>query len=225
MSLQSQNSNSILNENTIAALVQRGVIFDTFRRLTSDKKQRIYQTTIHLFGKFGYDGLSIDNFCKEASISKGSFFQYFSSKSHLLEFAILIFDDYIERLFFNIQRTEPSPLVRQKLSHLFKALIANSYLYPAEKRFYFFITQALEHSGVTLHGINLERHIQDYIEEIIRRGEETGEIRGDFGVESTGYLVSLIIGALVKNTFQETILHNSETERYLMSFLFDGIKA
>jgi len=214
-----------LNENAIAALVQRGVIFDTFRRLTSDKKQRIYQTTVYLFGKFGYDGLSIDNFCKEAGISKGSFFQYFPSKSHLLEFAILTFDDYLEKLFFNIRRTEQGSLVRQKLSHLFKALMANSYLYPAEKRFYFFTTQALEHSGITLHGIDLERHIRDYIEEIIRRGEETGEIRGDFGVELTSHLVSLIIGALVKSTFQEAKLHNSETEKYLISFLFDGIKA
>ncbi|MBU8934101.1 MAG: TetR/AcrR family transcriptional regulator [candidate division Zixibacteria bacterium] len=214
-----------INENTVAELVQQSVVTDTFRRLVSDKKQRLYQTTIRLFGEYGYDGLSVDQFCREAGISKGSFFQYFPSKSHLLEFAILIFDDYLKQLLSEIRRTEPGPLVKQKLLHLYEALIVNARLYRAEERFYLFATRALDHSAVALEGIDLERHVSNYVEEIIRRGEETGEIRGDFDIELTGRLVSLVMGTLVRSTFRADRLPRQETERYLISFLFDGIKA
>ncbi|RKX28145.1 MAG: hypothetical protein DRP47_05105 [Candidatus Zixiibacteriota bacterium] len=213
-----------LNENAVVALVQRGVVNDTFRRLSADKKQRIYQTAIDLFGKFGYDGLAVDQFCRVVGISKGSFFQYFPSKSHLLEFTILLFDNYLEKMFVEIRRTESGPLVRQKLSHLYDALVVNSRLYPEEENFYLFATQALKHSAITLHGIELERHIRGYVEKIIRRGEETGEIRGDFEVNMTGHLVSLIIGALVRSTFQNEEISLRDIDKYLISFLFDGIK-
>ena len=53
----------LLNENIIAELVEQKVVTDTFRRLTSDKKERIYRTALKLFGKFGYDSLSVDDFC------------------------------------------------------------------------------------------------------------------------------------------------------------------
>ena len=214
-----------INENAIAELVQQGIVTDTFRRLVADKKRRIYQTTIRLCGEYGYDGLSVDQFCVEAGISKGSFFQYFPSKSHLLEFAILIFDEYLERLLTEIRRTEPGPLVRQKLLHLYETLVVNARLYRAEERFYLFATRALDHSAVALEGIDLERHVSNYVEEIISRGEETGEIRGDFDIGLTGQLVSLVIGTLVQSTFRGDRLPREETERYLISFLFDGIKA
>ncbi len=84
---------------------------------------------------------------------------------------------------------------------------------------------ALEHSAVTLHGLDLERHVASYVEETIRRGEETGEIRGDFDVALTAQLVSLVMGTLVRSTFKGDRLPRRETEKYLMSFLFDGIKA
>jgi len=214
-----------LDENLIAQLVRRGVVSDTFRRLTPDKKNRVYRVAIRLFGVYGYDGLAVDQLCKEAGISKGSFFQYFPSKSHLLEFVVLVFDDYLARWLAEIRQNEKAVLARDRLSYLYQSLVVNSRLFKDDERFFLFITSAMNHSAVTIEGIDLEHHFRDYVEEIIERGERTGEIRGDFDVEMTGYLAALIIEGLIRRQYGNRKLAQRETEEYLISFLFDGIKA
>ncbi len=215
----------MLDENLIAGLAGRGLVGNTFRRLMPEKKERIYRAAIELFGKFGYDGLAIDELCHKAGISKGSFFQYFPSKSHLLEFAVLVFDDYLERLTAEIRHSDQGARASDRLQYLYHALVVNSRMFAAEERFYLFVTRALDHAAVTLEGIDLERHFRDYVTDIIRRGEETGEIRGDVEVELTGQLTSLVLGALVRRQYSRRHRPARRTGEYLVSFLFDGIRA
>ena len=183
----------MLDENVVIDLVQRKVISDTFRRLTPDKKNQVYRAATALFGKYGYDGLAVDRICREAGISKGSFFQYFESKSHLLEFTILIFDDYLAKWVAELHQNETAALARDRLRYLYDSLVINAKLHTSEQKFFLFVTHGLDHAGVVLEGIDLERHFNEYIAEIIRRGEETGEIRGDVDVELTAHLTSLVI--------------------------------
>lgn len=214
-----------LDENLVTELVGRGVVTDTFRRLRPDKKSRLYRVAIKLFGEYGYDGLAIDQLCQESGISKGSFFQYFPSKTHLLEFVILVFDDYLGKWVTEIRQAETAVMARERILYFYQALVVNSKLFRDEEKFFLFITSAMNHSAVALEGIDPQRHIFDYVSEIIERGAETGEVRGDFEVELTGYLVSLVIEGLVRRQFSAARLHRRETEDYLISFLFDGIKA
>ena len=214
-----------LDENIIAELVERKVIFDTFRRLTPDKKNRIYHTAVSLFAEYGYDGLSVDMVCEKASISKGSFFQYFPSKSHLFEFVILIFDDYLQKWVGEIKKSETSVMAKDRLQYLYQALVLNSRLFKDEERFFLYVSSSMNHSTVVIEGIDLARHFNLYVNEIISRGVETGEIRGDAEVELTGYLVSLIIEGLLRRQYTDKKMHLRSTEEYLITFLFDGIRA
>lgn len=214
-----------LDENLIAELAGRGIILDTFRRLPGAKKERVYRTAVELFGQYGYDGLSVDQLCAQAGISKGSFFQYFPSKSHLLEFTVLVFDGYLESVVEELRSNETAVLARDRLRYLYQALVVNSRLFAAEERFYLFLTQAVDHSAIALKGIDLERHFFSYVTDIIDRGVQTGEIRGDFDVALTGQLCSLVIGALVTRHYSGDRLPHRHMEEYLVSFLFDGIKA
>ena len=215
----------MLDENVIASLVRRKVVNDTFRRLTPEKKNQIYRAAIRLFGKYGYDGLAVDEICRQAGISKGSFFQYFPSKSHLLEFAVLVFDDYLARMLEEIRRQEKAVLARDRLLYLYHAVAVNTRLYEDEQAFYLFMTNAVRHTAITVEGVDLERHFRAYINEIIARGERTGEIRGDFEIELTGYLVSVIIEGMVKRHYSKRTEVFKSTGEYLISFLFDGVKA
>ena len=215
----------MLDENITADLARRGIVTDTFRRLAPDKKELIYSAAIDLFGKFGYGGLAVDQLCREAAISKGSFFQYFPSKSHLLEFVVLMFDDFLAKWMHDQRENEVAVLARERLLHFYDAIVVNSKLYPAQERFFLFVTRGLEHAAVQLEGIDLERHFNNYISEIIQRGEQTGEIRGDFDVELTAHLTSLLIEGLIRRRYSAGNLPRQETGEYLISFLFDGIKA
>lgn len=214
----------MLDENVVIDLVQRKVISDTFRRLTPDKKNQVYRAATALFGKYGYDGLAVDRICREAGISKGSFFQYFESKSHLLEFTILIFDDYLAKWVAELRQSETAALARDRLRYLYDSLVINAKLHTSEQKFFLFVTHGLDHAGVVLEGIDLERHFRRYVDEIVARGVETGEIRGDFEVDLTSYLVSMLIEALLRRQFSGRFLPRRRTEEYLISFLFDGIR-
>ncbi len=215
----------MLDENIVVRLVARGIVADTFRRLSPEKKNQIYQAAIRLLGEYGYDGLSVDELCREAAISKGSFFQYFPSKSHLLEFTVLVFDDFLAWWMAELRLNERAVLASDRLRSLYQALTVDSRLSRQEERFYLFVTNAIDHAAVKLEGIDIERHISGYVTEIIARGEQTGEIRGDFDVELTGRLTALVISALVEGQYAGQRLPRHDMQEYLISFLFDGIKA
>ncbi len=215
----------MLDENVVAELVQRSVVSDTFRRLAPEKKLLVYRAATQLFGRYGYDGLAVDRICHDAGISKGSFFQYFESKSHLLEFTILVFDDYLSKWVEELKRQETAVLARDRLMYLYDSLVVNAKLHTSEEKFFLFVTHALDHAGVVLEGIDLERHFRRYVGEIVERAVRTGEIRGDFEVDLTGYLVSIIIEALLRRQFSGRRMPRRQMQEYLISFLFDGIKA
>jgi AcrR family transcriptional regulator len=214
-----------LNENVVSELVQRGVINDTFRRLPSDKKERVYSTALRLIGEYGYDGLSVDQLCTEAGISKGSFFQYFPSKSHLLEFSVFMFDDYLAEWVRLLRTQETAVHTRDRLKHLFDAIVLNARLFPAEQLFFRYVTLAANHSAVAIEGINIERHLIGYLTEIITRGEATGEIRGDVDVASTVEFVYATISGLIQRQFAGKKTTRAHAREYLVTTLFDGIKA
>jgi len=217
--------NNVLNENLIAELSSRKIVTETFRRLNQKKKYKIYSTAVKLFAEYGYDGLAIDQLCEQSAISKGSFFQYFPSKSHLFEFVILVFDDYLASWIEDIRLNETAVLAKNRILYLYQALVINSKLFPDEERFYLYVSSSLSHATVAVEGIDLSRHFHEYINEIIRRGVETGEIRGDAEVDLTSYLVSLIVEGILRRSYAATDLPRKRTEEYLISFLFDGIKA
>ena len=215
----------MLDENLIADLVRRKVVSDTFRRLAPDKKLLIYRTATGLFGRYGYDGLAVDRICHDAGVSKGSFFQYFESKSHLLEFAVLAFDDILDKWVAGLRQAETAVFARDRLRYLYDALVVNAKLHPTDQQFFLFVSHGLDHSGVVLEGIDLERHFRLYVREIIQRGVQVGEIRADFDFDLTEYLVSVILEALLRRQFSGRHLYRRRIEEYLVSFLFDGIKA
>ena len=214
-----------VNENLIAGLVKRKVVTDTFRRLAPDKKERVYRTAVELLGHYGYDGLPVDRFCREAGISKGSFFQYFPSKSHLLEFALLVFDDDLSEWLADVRREETAVMARDRLMYLYHAIVLNTKLFKSERVFYLFVTNALSHAGVVVEGVDPERHFREYISDIVRRGVQTGEIRSDFEPEMTEHLVTLVMSALIAREYKPAKTAGHRLEEYLVSFLFDGVKA
>lgn len=215
----------MIDENAVIELVRRKVVSDTFRRLNSDKKEKLYRLALALFGKYGYDGLSVDQYCEQGNISKGSFFQYFPSKTHLLEFSLLMFDNRLARFIELIRNNESKVLAKERLRSLIQSLTARGRLDVSEKIFYLFAANALHHSAVTVEGINVTKHVNSYIDEIVKRGTETGEIRRDYQPSVTGAIVSSALHAVLMHYFLRNIQPDDATVQTFVSILFDGIRA
>lgn len=213
-----------IDENTVTGLVKRGVVTDTFRRLKPEKKARIYAVAIDLFGRYGYDGLPVDRFCRDAGISKGSFFQYFPSKSHLLEMALLLFDQFMSDWIIELSASEGSALLKERLSHLFRAMTSESSWPKSERLFYQFADRGLAHSAVVVRGMDIGHHVTEYISGIINRSVETGEIRSDLEPEIISTFVAASIGRLVADFHRSTPENTIDIDRFLDTLLYDGIK-
>ncbi|QUI24294.1 TetR/AcrR family transcriptional regulator [Vallitalea pronyensis] len=61
---------------------------DTFFNLSDDKKNRILSIVIDEFACNDYKNVSISRIVKDASIAKGSFYQYFEDKKDLYQYLI-----------------------------------------------------------------------------------------------------------------------------------------
>ncbi|MGH8014736.1 MAG: TetR/AcrR family transcriptional regulator, partial [Candidatus Zixiibacteriota bacterium] len=201
----------ILDENIVNEMVRRKIVSDTFRRLNSVKKEKLYLGGLLLFGKYGYDGLSVDKFCVHTRISKGSFFQYFPSKAHLLEFILLLFDKRLMMFIQQIKQGDPKILAKDRIGGLILALTSRGRLDVTEKIFYHFASNALYHSAVTVEGINIPRHLNNYVNDIIKRGIETGEVRGDYSPTVTGAIVATALNAVLTHYFLRNIQPDEST--------------
>ena len=207
----------------MAELARRKIVADTFRRLPQDKKRLIYRSAIWLFGKYGYDGLPVERVCRQAGISKGSFFKYFATKSHLLEFCLLIFNDRLTRLLERIQLEDQGGLFRNRLFFVYRAFVTSD-LTKDERQFYLFASGGLRHSGIVIEGIDLEKHLADYIADLVSRGVETRELRGDIDPVITASFLTACFSALITRQFIGAE-PEQETIESFSSLIFDGIKA
>jgi len=225
VSRKKYEGHTLIDENIINELVKRKVVSDTFRRLNSEKKEKLYKAALVLFGKYGYDGLSVEQYCIQARISKGSFFQYFPSKTHLLEFTLLLFDNRVMNFFEQIRKQESKVLAKDRLFSLFFEFTSRGRLDETEKVFYLFAANALYHSAVTVEGINISRHLNNYVGEIVNRGTETGEIRADIPPVMSGQITAGWLGSFLNRYFLNDSQPDESAMRSFISILFDGLKA
>jgi len=55
------------------------------QRRRDRRRHEIYETALRLYTERGYDGVTVEDITREADVSKGTFFNYFPTKEHLLE--------------------------------------------------------------------------------------------------------------------------------------------
>lgn len=111
---------------------------EKFFDLKSEKQDRMINAALHLFAVNGYRHASTDDIIKEAGISKGLLFHYFTSKQGLYDFLL---DYSVRYLLFEYDRTigdEYDYFVFHEKLETAKAGILRNYPY-----MYAFISKAL----------------------------------------------------------------------------------
>ncbi|GLH62438.1 MULTISPECIES: TetR/AcrR family transcriptional regulator [Parageobacillus] len=186
-------------------------------------RDRIIDTALRLFEKYGYHGVTVDRIVTESNTSKGGFYHNFKSKDELLYHIHDVFITYVlnkaqeayenyttstERLYAIIQSFV-------KVFHLYKPHITvfyqeSTYLKP-------------EYSEK----INRKRdEFKEVIFRVIREGIEAGEFRSELSVEITGMSIIGMVNWTYKwynpdgpmtieqiaNYFADFILHSILTE-------------
>ena len=141
-------------------------------------KMKIVNAAWELFYKNGYDSTTVEDVVDESGTSRGSFYHYFSGKDDLLGSLSMIFDEKYEELRETLPEAMPAAQKLITLSHELFAMIDNSVSIELLAR--------LLSAQLVTHG---EKHLLDrsrtyfkLLNQVIRCGQERGELRDDMTV-------------------------------------------
>lgn len=181
-------------------------------------KEQIFNTSIQLFAKKGYDNVSINEICKEVGVSVGAFYHHFNGKEDIIVESYKEFDKTIEDFAGEIPNNVKAV---DKLLELIKYQIEY-----AEKRGLDIIRQIYKsqlYSGREFF-ISEERTFPRVLNKIVEEAQKNDEFIGDVSAkEITNQLLRLSRGMIYDwcvhnasyNIVEETLV---SVEYFLVAF-------
>ncbi len=152
----------------------------TFETLNPAKKQRIINAALEEFAKHGYDKASTNSIVKNANISKGLLFHYFTNKKTLYHYlSNWSFEIIITAIDCNIDWAEPDLFKRLKQVWLIKSEILLDYPYLAK------FSETLLADKSTSEAIALvENYRPNIMRDLYRKNIDFTKFKSDIPVDS-----------------------------------------
>ena len=88
-------------------------------------KNKIYNSAQKLFGKYGFDNTTIEDICKHAGVSKGLFYNYYSSKLDITWKAVQPLEQKYQKLAENFT---PEQTACEKLCLIIRCMLESTFL-------------------------------------------------------------------------------------------------
>lgn len=210
--------------DTDTGINDESAVHMTARQLKAlETKKSLYESAIKLFAEKGFNDVSIDEIAAEAGTSKGSFYTYFNSKSHVMYEQFKQFDNNYMSIYKNLSYCKTS---QEKLLYFAK------YIYTfAVEEIGLDITKVVYSNGFqygqeeSAFVTDESRPLYKIIGEIVRKGIETKEFVQDYSEKELTIMIVRCIGG----TYLDWCLYGekfdlvSEGVRFLLIFL-NGIK-
>lgn len=158
-------------------------------------RQRIFDTALALFAKKGYDKVTVEEICEKVGVTKGAFYNHFKSKDQIILENFMQMDDHYIRVAQDIAHLESS---------LEKLRIFSREAIKLMSDLGVTLMKVLYHSQIAPHMkkpylADGRRFLYKITNELIKEGQEKGEIRTDLASEEMA--ITLI------NCFRGQIYH------------------
>lgn len=163
-------------------------------RHSAERRERLFRSALDLFARKGFDETTVEDITNAADLGKGTFFNYFPSKEHIL----LAFGEMqlgkLQAAFEEMRATNmPVPVFMRSLGGRMTQEPTRN---PAIIRI---LLQAfLTNSSLREQMLNLQTRVLAIHSEMIRLGQERGEIRND--------LPPVVIAQVFRQTIFGTLL-------------------
>lgn len=190
---------------------------NTFRKISKDKRERIFQVAISEFASKGYNATNINTIAKKARISIGSMYSYFASKEDLF---LSIVDKGFELLGTALKEVNAEKGdVFEVIERLFKVAKEYTKNYPEMNQIYLdFSTQGLSSLSGKL-SKKMETITKDLYVDILKKAKEEGTIRLDVDERlASFYIDNLLV------MFQFSFTSDYYRERMKVFIGDEGIK-
>ncbi len=185
-----------------------------------ETKNKIFVVSARLFKKKGFDNITVDEITKEAGIAKGTFFNYFPTKTALLRYYGELKVEQIHDIYKNeTMRNIPT---REKIKNIMN-ITAKSYEKDKELTKLFFF-EHIKYSGSRTLEEGSSQRSSKYLLYLLNEGVRKGEIRSDIDLNKTAEILSAVyIMSMVDWLRSEKDFHFSENISDKVDIIFDGI--
>lgn len=139
-------------------------------------RREIFRAAMGLFAERGYDGVTIEDICRNASVAKATFFLHFENKAALLkDFNDEVTQSLTERMAGHEGTTEEQLIQLQ--SAFREAWRANA---PVMQKM---LREFIDQPTALTKAAAVNESIVDLVTQIVRRGQERGELRSGLAPE------------------------------------------
>lgn len=178
---------------------------DRRQRRSAEIRERLFRSALGLFVKKGFAETTVEDITEAADVGKGTFFNYFPSKDHIL----IAFGEMqlgkLEAAVADVRRTsEPIPdFLRTLVDRMTQEPTQNPEIIRAILQAYLSTTPVREAM------LDLQKRVQGLHTELVRLGQQQGEIRDDLPAEEIAYVFrQTIFGTLlIWSLFGDATLH------------------
>lgn len=175
-------------------------------RRSAETRERLFRAALQLFAKKGFAETTVEDITEAADVGKGTFFNYFPSKDHiLLAFGEMQLGKLESAVEVARSTKEPMPQFLRSLGvRMTQEPTRNPEIIRALLQAY------LSTTPVRAAMINLQKRVHAIHSEMIRLGQERGEIRSDIPAEEIAFVFrQTIFGTLlIWSLFGDATLHS-----------------
>lgn len=156
---------------------------DRRQRRSAEIRERLFRAALALFAKKGFAETTVEDITEAADLGKGTFFNYFPSKDHIL----IAFGEMqlgkLEAAIAEVRHTNgPIPQFMRSLgTRMTQEPARNPEIMRALLQAYLSTTRVREAM------LDLQKRVQALHTQMIRLGQEQGEIRSDLPAEEIAY--------------------------------------
>jgi len=191
----------------------------TNSNLMSELKEQIKSKAFKTFLKYGFRSVTMDDLCKELTMSKKTLYQFFSNKEELLKESIASFQAEKQKQSDNLQTIAKNPIELIFLvlkGYMDDAKVNNAQKYQDLKKYYYDIWSEAVHCN--------ESYVSNKIIENLREGIKAGLYREEINervIAKLFYHKSMLLSD--QESFPATEFNPKEVIRELVTYHLNGI--
>lgn len=175
------------------------------QRRSAEIRERLFRAALALFANKGFAETTVEDITEAADVGKGTFFNYFPSKDHIL----IAFGEMqlgkLEAAVAELRRTNESipDFLRSLVDRMTQEPTRNPEIIRAVLQAYLSTTPVREVM------VDLQKRLQALHTELMRLGQQQGEIRDDLPAEEIAYVFrQTIFGTLlIWSLYGDATLH------------------
>ncbi len=172
-----------------------------FQSLSPEKREKIFTAAAEEFAEHGYRKASVNSIVKTAGISKGSLFQYFSTKRNLFDGLVDLASDQV-KIYLRSVREETRELgFFDRLARLIRSGFEFIDNRPALSRIYFHLLQSGDSPFGLERIVDLRRRGESFLFELLLEAQGNGELRKDLDIEKLAFILNSVLENLLRSYY------------------------